>query len=277
MDHAITYVIPYYNGRKYVKKTIDSCLSQKGVDNKVVIIDDCSSLEESDYLRDLVDQYDSSLIFFERNDKNLGPLKTVTRCIEISQTEYICMMSQDDILPPGFSLEMLKCMADDVSLVYCAYDLIDEDEKVILSHTNRVGEFEDNYKEFSYRICINNIVTGPGAIIKRSDFFKCNGYKKNYKLFGEWLLWLKLLRFGKAIYCPNTFICYRRHERNLSSQITSKASFREKRKLHKYYLNCRLYGILTVKQSIIRRVEATLIMIRLFFVELIDDYSRRSK
>lgn len=92
----ISFIIPIYNGEKYLNKCIDSILNQTitSVDFEIICIDDCSTDNSVGIIKGF--QKNNSNIKLIENQKNL---KTATVCnigLDNAQGDYIWIIGQDD-------------------------------------------------------------------------------------------------------------------------------------------------------------------------------------
>lgn len=92
----ISVVIPSYNHAEFVRKTIDSVLSQSFEDLEVVVTDDHSSDKTAEEVRAIADPR----VSFAELDRNSGVCIAVNASIERSTGEYVAMLSSDDLFLP---------------------------------------------------------------------------------------------------------------------------------------------------------------------------------
>lgn len=95
MKPIITIVIPSYNKEHYIKRCIDSALSQN-IPKKVMVIDNKSS----DRTRDIVNAYWDELIKIQ-NSTNLWMAWNWNMCIQHCDTELLLILHADDELLPN--------------------------------------------------------------------------------------------------------------------------------------------------------------------------------
>jgi len=92
----VSVILPYFNGKEFVKEAIDSVLGQSYLDLELLVIDDGSvSQTDTIYLKDLVGSYhDDRLRYFYT--VNSGLSKTRNLGISHSAAPYIAFIDQDD-------------------------------------------------------------------------------------------------------------------------------------------------------------------------------------
>ena len=220
-------IIPVYNGRKFIKKTIDSCLAQTIKDKEIIVIDDCST-ENAD---DIIKLYeDNDNFYYIKNKKNLGSIKNCNKAAEMAKGKYLIFLGQDDMLPPEHLQKMIEKFENDTSFVYCDNILIDEND-------DKIGEgiMPDDLNLYILSMyCISSC----GVVVSHEKFDYVSGFREieNGPMYGEWTLWIDLLSVGLAKKCQESKSMYRRHENNITN------TFNDKKKnpaLYKYHAYCR--------------------------------------
>lgn len=91
----VSVIMPVYNSSKYLKEAIDSILDQTYKNFELIIIDDGSS----DNSVEIIKNYNSAKIIFLQNDKNIGVSATRNKALDLVQGKYIALMDSDDISP----------------------------------------------------------------------------------------------------------------------------------------------------------------------------------
>jgi glycosyltransferase involved in cell wall biosynthesis len=153
-----------YNGSKYIKKQVDSILSQLELTDELIIVDDCST----DNTVNVLESYNDSRIRLYRNEKNFGVLYSFNRALTLSSGNFIFLSDQDD-----------EWLLNKVSYVMGVFDTKDVD---IIVHDARIISDRDVISEslFVYakssqglvRNIISNSYTGCCMVFKRSVLHK---------------------------------------------------------------------------------------------------------
>jgi hypothetical protein len=95
---AVTAVIPAFNYGRYLRECTQSVLSQRDVEVRVVIIDDCSTDETPQVTAHLAADPRVTVL---RNEPNRGHLPSVNRGYTFVDTEFVVKLDADDLLAPG--------------------------------------------------------------------------------------------------------------------------------------------------------------------------------
>lgn len=104
MDTLVSIIIPVYNKRHYLRKCLDSVLTQTLRDIEVIIMDD-ESCDDSFEIAEKYAALDSRCRVF-RNVKNLGLYKTRYEGITQCAGRYIAFVDADDWLNPDVLRQM---------------------------------------------------------------------------------------------------------------------------------------------------------------------------
>lgn len=132
MEDQIDILLTTYNTKiEFLKKQIDSILSQTYKNFTLIISDDCSPNEEIRTILKDYEQKDKRIkLYFQ--ERNLGCTKSFEFLLKQSTAEYIAFSDHDDIWYANKIEECLKILKEkDVSLVYCDANQIDKNDKVL--------------------------------------------------------------------------------------------------------------------------------------------------
>jgi glycosyltransferase involved in cell wall biosynthesis len=103
----VDVAIPCYNYGKYLEYCVGTILSQRDVDVRVLIIDDCSPDDTARVAERLVAS--DSRVSYTKNERNLGLVGTANRgVIEWATAPYTLLLSADDALTPAHWPEQWK-------------------------------------------------------------------------------------------------------------------------------------------------------------------------
>ena len=102
----VSVIIPVYNGKKAIKRCMDSVLNQTYKNLEIIVIDDGSSDGSSEYLHTLYPNGEIQII----TKANEGVAKTRNRGILMATGEYLAFVDQDDYLLPTYLEEYMKIL-----------------------------------------------------------------------------------------------------------------------------------------------------------------------
>ncbi|MBD2079350.1 glycosyltransferase family 2 protein [Leptolyngbya sp. FACHB-17] len=120
----VTVAIPTYNRSDLLKVSLESVLNQDYPDFQVLILDNAST----DNTEAIVRSFDDPRIIYVRHSTNIGLLNNWNKAIELSNSSYLTILSDDDVLLPGFIDEFAKAFDEHpcVGLVAAPAKFIDQ-------------------------------------------------------------------------------------------------------------------------------------------------------
>lgn len=116
--HAVTVLITSYNYGRFLRGCVDSVLTQRDVDVRVLIIDDCSS-DDTPQVTAALTASDPRVTVI-RHEINRGHIPSVNEGFATVETEFVVKLDADDLLAPGTLARSLALMEEhpEVTFVY---------------------------------------------------------------------------------------------------------------------------------------------------------------
>lgn len=225
--NKIHLIIPYYNGRKYLRETVQSILNQSSPRWLLTIIDDCGDEDESSYINSLHDRR----INYLRHKKNHGIIYNFNLATRIAKTPLHTITGPDDRLLPLYVERALEIFNKYPNVAYYQPNVyvIDEKGDRYLPIGDRVKRFlRQSATKRKENIFIRNdcflasIMTGnwfysPAMILNQNNITNTKQFntKRDFILdFEEYSL--AVLR-GDSFFIDNQFLFeYRRHKSSYS-------------------------------------------------------------
>lgn len=212
----ISVVMATYNGEKYIKKQLDSLLSQSRLPDEIVICDDNSIDNTYNIISEFVTQkavdYPIS-IKLKKNNENLGFAKNFKNAIDSSSGDLILLCDQDDI----FTVDKIKTIEEfmkfneKVKVFISAFKMIDTDDKLI----SGIQPFK-----MSKSVKTNELLKGnsyPGCTIAfRSELKEYFNHFNDAIFAHDWFLLLltSVLEKDSIYYSNEPLVSYRMHSEN---------------------------------------------------------------
>ena len=91
----VSVIMPTYNCGKYIAQSLDSVISQTITDWEVQIVDDCSTDNTAEVIKDYLEKYPN--IHYTVLAQNSGPAVARTEAIKRAKGKYIAFLDSDDI------------------------------------------------------------------------------------------------------------------------------------------------------------------------------------
>jgi glycosyltransferase involved in cell wall biosynthesis len=132
MSNKISVCMATYNGATFVREQIDSILSQIGLNDELIICDDCST----DNTIGIIRSYQDSRIKLFINETNLRHVKNFERAMGLATGDLIALTDQDDVWYPDRlkTMKIALLSNENANLVVSNFDFID-------SSSNFTGKF----------------------------------------------------------------------------------------------------------------------------------------
>ena len=129
-ESMISIVLPVYNGERYLKKSIESCLNQSYRNWELLIIDDGSTDRSAEIAKEYV-QIDSRVHYY-RNEHNLKLPKTLNRGFSLASGAYLTWTSDDNYYYENAFEKMVQALEKEKSdFVFAACSIINEQDKQV--------------------------------------------------------------------------------------------------------------------------------------------------
>lgn len=132
----ISVIIPIYNVEQYLKRCVDSVLSQQEISLEIILVDD-GSTDSSGKICDDYASKNSNVRCL--HIENSGPATAKNRGYDIAKGNYVAFIDSDDEIKHDMFSVMLKSgYQHNADIVCCNYIQVDEDGNI--SHTQHTGQ-----------------------------------------------------------------------------------------------------------------------------------------
>ena len=119
MNPKVSIIVPIYNAEKYMKKCIDSILSQTLKNIEIILVNDGSS-DNSANIADEYSRLDKRVRVIHQN--NSGPSVARNTGISVARGEYIGFVDSDDYIEQTMYEELFKSAdKNNVQVAMCSY------------------------------------------------------------------------------------------------------------------------------------------------------------
>lgn len=178
----ISVVIPAYNVEKYIKECLDSILNQTFQDFEIIIVNDGSTDNTLQILRQYEQEYSDKVRVFDQ--ENGGQSNARNNAFQYVTGKYLTYIDADDYILKDYLEKLYNCAENEkADLVICSYEKFKNDGTIILTRDTRDWEveFDDQLKHvFQYSPCAklylskmlldNNIRFGEGERMEDGPF-----------------------------------------------------------------------------------------------------------
>lgn len=187
----ISIIIPVYNAEKYLKKCLDSILSQTYKDFEVILIND-GSIDDS---KKICEEYQKKDKRFKLiNKENGGPSSARNLGLKSAKGEYISLVDADDYLRDDFYEKLVASIEKNNSdIAFCKYVFSFNNEIKFIEEIglNKFVLDKDLKHFFESRDHINAYLV---RCLYKSEIFKDIKYDENIKYLEDLDLFLRIMQ-----------------------------------------------------------------------------------
>lgn len=124
---TLTVAMPNYNHARYLPAALDAILSQSRMPDEFIVIDDASTDNSVDILKEYSARYPSIRLIL--NEKNQGAAAGLIRLLDLSTSDYFYAPAADDMIKPGFLEKSLQILSQfpEAGLCSTLSEIVDED------------------------------------------------------------------------------------------------------------------------------------------------------
>lgn len=201
MKNLVSIILPTFNGSQYIKRSIESVLTQSYGNWELIIIDDGST----DRTEAIVFNYvkTNQNIKYFKNDKNLGIQKSLNKGLRESKGEYIARIDDDD---DWVDKDKLKKQVEfleknkDYILIGTGFVAVDEKGDEIFRRINPRSD-----KDIKRIFLEKNCFLHSSVFFRKSNVLGIGGYSESEDTIHveDYDLWLKFGTVGKLYNLPD--------------------------------------------------------------------------
>ena len=196
-DSSVSIILPTYNRAHLLPRAILSVLDQTYQNFELVIIDDASTDETSQVVKD----FDDPRIQYIRHERNQGASAARNTGIKASRGEYIAFQDSDDEwLPEKLERQMnaITHAPPEIGVVYSSFWQIRDNNKSVYPPRirklasllpSKVRRLEGDIHDALLR---GNLVTTQAALVRKTCFEKAGMFDERLPRFQDWELWLRV-------------------------------------------------------------------------------------
>ncbi len=203
-----------YNGSRYLQESVESVLNQTFTDFEFIIINDCSTDNTENIIREYSDK-DERIVLIN-NLENLGLTKSLNKGLKIAKGEYIARQDADDIsLPERLEKELLFIEEHlDVALVSCDIEVIDSDGFSIRKLQRSCASSLVDW----YLLFYNHLAGHSQIMFLRNLVMNLGGYSESFRYSQDYELWCRIARVAKIAILPDVLLKQRFHSQSISAE-----------------------------------------------------------
>lgn len=205
VNPLVSIVLPTYNGSRYLREAIESCIRQTYPHWELIIVDDASIDGTPEIIAHWTEQDPRIRSLLNQTNRKLP--ESLNRGFAEARGELLTWISDDNRYRPNALATMVNFLEEhsEIDLVYSDFSKIDEQGQFVTQI--RVSEPE----QLAFRNCVQ------GSFIYRRKVYESIGaYDERFRLVEDWDYWLRTQRTFKLAPIHQDLYEYRSHQESLT-------------------------------------------------------------
>lgn len=228
-DAEYTISITVYDRTVFLKECLQSAISQKtNIKYNIIVIDDKENANSKIY-QFMKDFRNSDNISYFRKSSNEGLMENMNRAIQLSRTELVVMIHDDDWLQDDYIDAINKYVK-----LHPSYHIYVPSNKIFyIDHfINIKSTFSEAFSilKGKWPLTLNDFLldtcaTPTGALYRKSAFIKAGGYRKELGMAADYQFFVNFIHQGYKILRINKKLFNYRFAENESMKQDTKDEF----------------------------------------------------
>lgn len=172
MEALISIIVPVYNTEPYLKRCVDSLLTQTYKNIEIILIDDCSTDNSRSLCYELQKQNDNIIVVC--HDKNAGQEASRNSGLNAAHGDWIMFLDSDDTFDSSAAEKMLNfAIINNCDVVLAPYKIFQNDEEKKIEAKLSTGSYTS--KEFASHFLTDiewGVISCIGSKIYKKSFIE---------------------------------------------------------------------------------------------------------
>ena len=218
-EPIISIITPFFNAEEYFEETAKSVLNQTFSNFEWIIVDDGSSKEAKEKLKQ-IERLDKRIKIFSYSNEPKGPAQARDFGIRNSakSAKYIVFLDADDLYNKTF--------------LECAYWTLETHPEASWTYSDSINFGVRNFlwrKWYDVGWELKENILIVSACVRKEDLLEVGGFElKEKKVYEDWYLWIKLIKAGKYPVRMSSLLTYYRQKKETSELKSSNGENRKK-------------------------------------------------
>lgn len=230
MSPLVSVIVPNYNHGQFLKRRLDSILSQTLKEFEVILLDDAST-DNSLHILQVYAKHPlvSRLV---QSTKNSGsPFGQWEKGLLLSAGKYVWIAESDDFADERFLEVLVDVLERDsaIGMVYCDSEVVDEYDTIkkqeLISRESFTMEGHDFLRMHLYHKCA---IPNVSSALIRKEIMKSVGFiPSNFRYVGDWMFWIRFFESGTKVCFVNEKLNYFRTHSGTTRSLGARQKFVE--------------------------------------------------
>ena len=192
----VSVIIPTYNRAESINRAVTSVLSQSYSKLEVIIVDDASTDNTYEVIKDISDER----IRYFKLESNLGGAGARNFGIEKAKGGFIAFQDSDDEWLPNKLKSDLELFSrdDEIDCLFSRYWQVDGKFSKLIPMNSSI----DSNRLYS-DLLVKNLIGTPTAIVKAKVFDKVVGFNVSLPRYQDWELFIRIAKEFKVSMNPD--------------------------------------------------------------------------
>lgn len=235
MNPRVSVVMPVHDCEQYLRRSIESVLTQTFTDFEFIMVSDSHATKE---IISIIGSYSDRRIIHLRNKARPGFVPSLNLGIRSARGEYVARMDADDISMSERFEKQVRYLDHnpDTGILGTAFETIDEQDHVTSRET-----LPCDPKVMPWFLMFGSPIAHPSAMIRRKLIEKLGGYSE--LPHGEdYDLWLRASQITDIANLPDILIKRRIHRSTMTHRYYRAPRYEEAARIHANAISL-LFGV----------------------------------
>ena len=210
----ISVIIPLYNKEKSIASTLQSVCEQTYTDYEVVIVNDGSTDDSANVVKDFIARIDDRCIdnrWTLVNKPNGGVCSARNIGIEEAKGEYVALLDGDDIWDKEYLAEQVKMLRDFPEAVMWGINFAEMNEGKLVRRLetalpDRYRGYVEHYFQMPGRI--SDLFCSSSVVIRREVFDKVGMFDERIKYAEDSDMWFRIIATHRVAFYDRYMVFY---------------------------------------------------------------------
>jgi glycosyltransferase involved in cell wall biosynthesis len=206
MTQLVSVIIPSYNSARYLEEAVASVFSQTYPTLECIVVDDGSTDNTQEVLRQLASRYPCLKAATKTNG---GPSSARNLGLRLCSGDFVSFLDADDVLLPEKIERQCKYLNDhaDVDFVYGDYLIVTERLQPVARFSAEMPRKLHPLDALCYRNWFNPLV----PLLRRSVVERVGEFDEELAAAEDWDYWIRCARVARMSHLPRAVALYRQH------------------------------------------------------------------
>jgi SAM-dependent methyltransferase len=246
----ISVVVPSYNYAHYLPERLNSILRQDYPIFEILFLDDKSKDNSCELAHEILSRQSIDYRIVANEENSGSVFKQWKKGVDLARGTHVWIAESDDSSADNFISETRKgFQISEVVLSYCESKQIDETGHLLannyLAYVSDIDEklwrsgFVMDGHEAAKSLCIKNIIPNVSAVLFKAETLRSVlelhiDHILNYRVAGDWLVYVLLLQQGRLAFTPQPANSHRRHVNSVTLSAFNSSQLKEIRDIQSF-------------------------------------------